>query len=464
MTHETCPREFTQKVRRGALGGERAQGWRWQRDGRRVRRPDARKLKVGHSDPTLSGVGGLADFGAFVDGLGLNATLRERFGHLKRGRQVVYPMHTQLRLLIDLLVAGARRVFDVEALAMDPVVKHLAGGAVPSVDVLYDDLQRFDVDELEALEGLMAEQGLASLRGQRWEQLTVDVDSTVLQLFGSQQGAQVGPNPRYHGRVSHHPLLATIAETGAVLGGRLRPGDTGFGGDDVEDITHWLALLRREVGPDTVVTVRIDAGGDCGEVLTALDDVGVHFIVKLHQTAAMVGAAAMATAWRTVDRDANGAPSRQVAELALGRDSWLGRPFRVIAVRSNERNSGRQVELWPGLDLSLQLFVTNDLHADADDIAWRYDGRASIEHRIGDLKDGLALGKASSWSFAANEALFLLRLLASNLMRRWASVRHPRVAWWRLTWLRRALVQVPARLLRSAGSWLLRLAPRPALE
>lgn len=464
MTSPNPQRPGTQKVRRETLGGKRAEGWQWQKAGRRVQRPDARRLTVGRPDATLSGVGGLVDFDAFLDALGLGRALRRHFGHLKRGRRVVYPMHTQLRLLIDLLAAGARRVFDVEAFAMDPVLAHLAGGAVPSVDVLYDDLQRFDAEELEQLEALVAQHGLQTLAGQHWERLTVDIDTTVMPLFGEQQGARVGPNPRYHGRVSHHPLLATIAETGAILGARLRPGDTGLGGNDEEDIIHWLRRLREHVGPDTVITVRIDAGGDCAQLLAALDDAGVHFVVKLHQTADFVGAAALATDWQPADEDADGRPSRQLAELGVRRDSWKDRRYRVLAARSNERNSGRQVELWPGIDHSLQLFVTNDLHGDADDLVRHYDGRATIEHRIGDLKEGLSIGKASSWSFQANEALFLLRLLTCNLMRLWAAVRHPNVSWWRLTWLRRALIAIPARLLRSGGRWVLRLAPRPALE
>ena len=40
--------------------------------------------------------------------------------------------------------------------------------------------------------------------------VTLDVDSTALTRFGHQQGAEVGYNPRYHGRKSHHPLFPTL--------------------------------------------------------------------------------------------------------------------------------------------------------------------------------------------------------------------------------------------------------------
>jgi hypothetical protein len=36
--------------------------------------------------------------------------------------------------------------------AADPLFVHLAGGSVPSIDILYDDLRRFDAQALEDLE------------------------------------------------------------------------------------------------------------------------------------------------------------------------------------------------------------------------------------------------------------------------------------------------------------------------
>lgn len=95
---------------------------------------------------------------------GIERELRAKFGHLKEGRQVVYPMASQLSLLLDAFAVGARRVFDFEGLAADPVFTYLAGGAVPSIDVLYDDLKRFEGDELNALERMMSEQGLWTRR------------------------------------------------------------------------------------------------------------------------------------------------------------------------------------------------------------------------------------------------------------------------------------------------------------
>lgn len=421
-------------------------------------------MKRGPDDPALSGVGGLVDFNAFVQRERLGRRLSRDFGHLKTGKQVVYPMHTQMQLLIDAAVVGARRVFDFEWLATDPIFEHLAGGAVPSIDTLYDDLRRFGPEELESLEALVAEQGLSPLRERRLERLTVDIDTTVMPLFGHQEGAVPGSNPRYHGRPSHHPILARIAETDTVFGARLRPGDTALGETDVEDVEQWLDRAREAAGPKALITVRIDAGGDCAALLGAIHGRKAFFVVKAKQTPNLLGSAMQENRWHTVDVDADGKPSRQAAQMDFQREDWPSGCYRVIAIRTNERDSGRQVFLWDGLDLSVQFFVTNDLFSDIDDLARTYDHRAGVEPLIGELKNGFGIGKASSADFNANEAAFLIKLLAYNLMRRWTAVQFPALTTWRSSWIRRLAILVPARLLRSGGRWLIRRAPRPMLN
>ena len=352
-------------------------------------------------------------FNAFTREHGLHRELRRRFDRLKRGRGVVYPMAAQIQLLLDAWMAGAQRVLDIEMLAADPLFVHLAGGSVPSIDVLYDDLRRFDPQALEDLEEVMAEQGTALLRDRRWPEVFIDVDTTVMPVFGAQEGALPGPNPRYDGRPSYHPILAHIAQTGTILGARLRPGDTTLGERDVEDIEQWLDRARAAVGPRPLITVRIDAGGDCASLMHAIDRKGAWFLIKLKWTPNLVGAVWGTKTWKTVERDAFGKPTRQVAEIPFVRDGWSPQ-WRAFAVRTTERRSGHQTGLWEDLDYSVHFYVTNDLVHDADDLALRYDQRAAIEPLIAELKGGFAMGKVSTDTFDANEAAFLLKVLAFN--------------------------------------------------
>lgn len=453
-------------MRREILGGKRGPGHHWQRAGRKIRRPDAGCIAEGQPDATLTGVGGLVGFGQFTRRHGIEGELRRRFGSLKRGPSVVYPMAEQLRLLLDLAVVGEDRIFALEALSADRLFVHLAGGAIPSLDTVYRDLRRMDQPGLGSMEEMMAAHGLAALPSSI-RHVHVDLDTTVEPLFGCQEGALPGPNPRYHGRNSYHPMLGIVAETGTCIGAELRPGDRGFGEADVPTILRWIERLRGSISAQTLITARMDAAGDCSELLEKLDDGAVRFIVKLRWNETLLGHALTHERWSITNRDALDHPTERVAVLPFARAEWTKRkmPFRVIALRSTERRSGQQLRIWDDPDESVQFYVTNDWLTPPEEIPFEYDGRAEIETVIRDLKNGLGLGKVPSESFDANHAMFLIKLLAHNLLRRFVAETAPRLAYWRTPWARRALILRPARLLRSGRQWTLRSPPTsPLLE
>jgi len=223
-------------------------------------------------------------------------------------------------------------------------------------------------------------------------------------------------------------------------------------------IKSWVRRFRDGVGHGVLVTARIDAGGDCTAILGGFHDGGARFIAKAKLDFNLREAILRVTKWTTVDKDAFDRPKRQVAEVDFQRVEWkkLGHRFRVIAVRTLDRDSGKQVHLWSDVDYSVQAYITNDTYTDANDIAWEYNGRAEVEPAIAELKNGWGIGKIPSQLFCANHALFLLKLLAHNLMRRFVRWAAPHLAHWRVAWLRRALINIPGRLIRSGRCWALR--------
>jgi len=406
-------------------------------------------------------------FGIFLRGLGVDRALREAFASLK-SRDAIYPMATQLRMLLDLFVVGEHRVFGLESLAADPLFVHLAGGVVPSLDTVYRDLARFDAGSLAALEAMMAAHGLAPLgRPGRLDVVHLDIDTTVTPVFGAEvEGALPGPNPKYHGRPSFHPVLARVAETDTCVGALLRPGDTAFGVAEVPLVERWLDRTRVAVGPDCLLYARIDGAGDCTDIMEAIANKGAFFLTKARMTPDLCGAIADHPKWRTVDRDADNRPTRQVATIRFAREEWKkrGLAVRVVAVRSRERESGKHIYLWDDLDYTVQVYLTNDMYSDEDDLAYRYDKRAGIEPLIGEWKGAWGIGKVSSDNFEANHAALLLKLLAHNLLRRYVHEHLPALRSWRAPWIRRAAIVIPGRLLRSGRRRSLRMAPRPMLN
>jgi hypothetical protein len=448
--HESTP--STRKVRRPVRGGKRASGWKLQREGRRVRRADPRSIRVTTAEGSLTCASGLVEFGAFLRECGVDRELARRFGHLKVGPMVVYPMGAQMRLMLDLHVAGDGRPFGIEAMAHDALFIRLAGGYVPSVDILYDDLERFGAPELVTLEQFMAEQTLGRLRRLKPRIVHVDIDTTVTVLFGTQEGALPGPNPRYHGRPSYHPMLARVAEVDGLCGAVLRPGDRGFGDEDVPAVVSWLQRVREAVGPDCLIRVRIDAAGDCTALMQALQTLGVLYYTKARITPDLASAIALRTVWKSTDHDAFGKPTRQSTTVMFQRGEWnkSGLMPRVVAVRSRERDNGKQVFLWQDLDYTVQCWLTNDEQATEEEVAAIYNDRAGIEPLIGELKSAWCIGKAPSAVFDANHAAFLIKLLAHNLFRAFIAQHYPPLTGWRTAWARRVTILRPGRLVRSA--------------
>ena len=457
----------THKVRRDITGGKRGDGNKRRQP---IRRPDPQRIRKGRPDSSLTSVAGLVMFGVFLRRLGIDEELREAFGSLKNGTSV-YPMAAQLRMLIDMFVVGEHRVFGLESLSADALFAMLAGGIIPSIDTVYRDLSRFDRAMNERLERMMVEQGLAGVKGTLKSAGVVhlDIDTTVNPLFceiGEIEGAELGPNSKYRGRPSYHPVLARIAETDTCVGALLRPGDTGFGGAEAPLIEGWIDRVREVIGPECLMYVRIDSAGDCAEVMSAVDAKGSFYITRPKMTPDLTGAIAAHTKWRTVDRDADGRPIRQVATVTFAREEWTKRKLavRVVVVRSRDRDSGRRIYLWQDNDYTVQAFLTNDIYSDEDDIAYRYDKRAGIEPLIAEFKTAWGIAKVSSEDFEANYATLLLKLLTHNLLRRYVNRHMPAIACWRALWIRRAVILVPGRLARSGRSTTIYMPPRPMLE
>jgi hypothetical protein len=413
-------------------------------------------------------VAGLVSFGSYLRELHVDRVLRELFGELKSRELGIYPMEAQLRLLIDAFVAGEQRVFGVEGLASDPLFVWLAGGVLPSVDTLYRDLDRFNHEALRDLTAVMVTHGqvpLWELRAQRAVHL--DIDTTVTPVFGAEmEGAVAGPNPRYRGRPSYHPIVARVAEANTCVNALLRTGDTGLGSEDADFVSTTIDCVREAIGPQPLLYVRIDASGDCSALMRAIHERNALFLIKARMTPQLRGAVATHTHWTTTDWDADGCPCREVAEIAFRRAEWgesSALPVRVIAVRTRERDRGKQLYLWEGEDWTVQTYLSNDLWSDADALAWDYDGRAGIEPLIAEWKTGWAIGKFSCSSFVANAVSLILKLLSHNLVRRFVSERVPQLREWKTPWLRRTLFVVPGRMTRSGRRRQLRMQPRPAL-
>jgi hypothetical protein len=236
---------------------------------------------------------------------------------------------------------------------------------------------------------------------------SLDLDSTVFERYGTQEGVKRGYNPRKHGRASHHPLLAVLGEANFILHGWLRSGNTRSDSGVVEFLKEGLAKLESR---RWIRVIRADSGFCAQELLPYLESLELHYIVVARLTKWLKREAARVQEWRALDA------TYAVGEFRLKLLGW-DRERRFVAVREQvretKRSLGRKLLEVPGY--TFRVFVTN--RTEAPEEIWRdYNQRAGIEQRIEELKSDLAADDFCLREFFATEAAFLGILMLFNLL------------------------------------------------
>jgi hypothetical protein len=98
--------------------------------------------------------------------------------------------------------------------------------------------------------------------------LILDLDSTVVTVFGRQEGAAVGYNPRYRGKRSYDPLLFLEAKPSFLWDTELRRGDAGTWAGSVELLASCFLSTPSDIRE---LRVRADAGFGYGPILDILE-------------------------------------------------------------------------------------------------------------------------------------------------------------------------------------------------
>ena len=114
--------------------------------------------------------------------------------------------------------------------------------------------------------------------------LIFDLDSTVVTVFGHQDGAEVGYNPRHRGKRSYNPMLCMEANSSYLWDAELRAGNAGTwdGSPELIDICF------SNVPPDIrELSVRADAGFGVNPVFDALESHSAQYTVVARMTPAL---------------------------------------------------------------------------------------------------------------------------------------------------------------------------------
>jgi len=365
-----------------------------------------KKVVLRQTARAVTPFGGLSVFIEFLGKIGYRQQVSEHLPVHLKSPNAIEAGETFTAFLIS-VVAGARRFAHSGMLRTDRALHALLGmKRFPTDGTIRNLFKRFTQGMVVQLyEPLWAWQ--VKRLPERGQGYSLDLDSTVFERYGKQEGVKRGYNPRKPGRGSHHPLLAVLGEAHFILHGWLRSGNTTAGRGVVEFLKEALAKLPSR---EWIRVVRADAGFFAQELLQYLESLQLRYIVVARMTKGMQREAARVEAWRALDE------IYSVGEFQLQLFGWdQARRFVVVReqLQETKRSPGRKLFDFPGY--TFRVFVTN--LPDPPEEIWRdYNQRACIEQRIEELKSDLAADAFCLQEFFATEAAFLGILMLFNLL------------------------------------------------
>jgi hypothetical protein len=427
------------------------------------------------------------------DRLGWTRLLTQELLDPRDQRLITHPFSELLRTRLYLIAQGWKDQDDADFLRNDAALRLAVSErkAESPLRTVGDGLLPFVPDGLSSqptqsrlIETLALEQNVRKLndllakavgaaisakRGHRFQNATLDVDSFPVRVHGQQAGSAY--NGHYRDRV-YHPLIATIAETGDVVGGDLRPGNV----HTADGLLDFLLPLIDRVEHDICVVsaVRGDAGMPCEATLAALEHRKIGYCFRLRDNVAL-------------DRLTNPFLKRSV-----GRPANYERPFcHEISYQAKTWSTPRRVVLVvldrPGQCILDYFFlITNWLpdQMSGDELLEFYRKRGTHEGIIGELKSAMEVAlpcttrpktqydgslkwepmgaRSEELIFACNHATLLVFAWSYNLinqLRLLAEKAHPqdrgpaseeRDGGWSIARVRQRLLLAPARFILHA--------------
>jgi hypothetical protein len=410
-----------------------------------------RKLRVAFDGVGLTQFGGVALIEQFFQRIGLQGSFSQHLRFAQRNTR--YSISESLEAFLYPLLLGLGRIETTEPLRSNGVFHYLAGlPGYPEATSLRRFLQRFARAGRSAFLKLHDRWRMEMLG--RPVQAIFDLDSTVLTVYGRQERAAVGYNPKKRGRPSYHPLLCFEGRTQDCWEGSYHAGN-------VPASTATIPLLERAFAklPRPLLTVRVRADGAFYDhkILEFIEGKQAFYTIVAQLTPRLKNRV-VGLRYRRISAGVWGAEFRYCPQ------GWSGPRRFVVIRRPVPEEPSAQLHLFEMGGYTYQAFVTNlaltPLHL------WRfYNQRARAELIIRELKDAYALGKIPTKDFPANEAFFQIVLLAYNLLnwfKRLCAPTHLQRA--NLQRLRHRLFVVPSQLVRPGGVPTLRIAPSYAYE
>ncbi len=308
------------------------------------------------------------------------------------------------------IILGANNCSSSSRLGYDKVVKEMFEWkrGMPSQSTLSRFFPKYDGAASDEIFARLNQWWCGNLG---YRNMTLDVDSTVITRFGDQEGAELGYNPRYKGRKSHHPILAFLAEPKMVVNSWIRAGNCASSTEFEEFLENTFEMIPRE----QISLLRGDNGFCSNKIFNYLEDKSLDYIISAPMKAGLVDAILSQRRWLTT-----AVKGIDVCSITYRARGW-SKARRVVVVRMDSAvlPQCKGKTLFSEQDDYLRyrykaLVSTTTL---SDELVWKtYNQRADAENQIKELKYEYNIAGFNFHSEWATEFAFRWVTVAYNLM------------------------------------------------
>jgi len=230
------------------------------------------ELRIEFTDKEITPWGGVSLLKRMLDKIGFEKILSD-LGLPEPGSNRGYSASQLVLSFIVSVWCGANRFLHTEVTRQDAVIQNIFGWKRMAGHLSFE---RFFSKFSKARNQRVFTGIYQWFFGQlKFDNYTLDVDSSILTRYGFQEGATKGYNPSKPGRLSHHPILAFIGSVRMIANCWLRPGDS----HTASNLFAFLQDTFEKLKGKTIGLLRADSGFYSKEIFKWLEERSINYII-----------------------------------------------------------------------------------------------------------------------------------------------------------------------------------------